>query len=144
MSNKYLGMRRKTHEFIDLPMKEYIRIGCRFFKCESSAISSKSRTKDLVKARHAIWWALTYHSHWSYPQIARRMGQKDHTSVLHGARKIEVLRHEDLKLQWSLDLYLDELREKAAKQHPATPHLTNDDIERIVGWVVPIQPEHAE
>ncbi|MBX3506917.1 MAG: hypothetical protein KF895_15670 [Parvibaculum sp.] len=52
------------------------------------------RQMALVEARHAAFWAAKRFTHRSLPAIGR-VFRRDHTSVLHGARRIERLRQED-------------------------------------------------
>lgn len=48
------------------------------------------RTRTQARARQiAIWCAKHYCPHLSYPQIGRRMGGRDHTTILHSVRRIE-------------------------------------------------------
>lgn len=48
------------------------------------------RHRELVRARQlAMWCCKRYCPHMSYPQIGRRFGARDHTTVLHGVNKIE-------------------------------------------------------
>lgn len=48
------------------------------------------RQRELVRARQiAMYFTKTYCRHLSFPEIGRRMGARDHTTILHGVRKIE-------------------------------------------------------
>ena len=46
----------------------------------------------------------------SLPDIGRRFGGRDHTTVLHAVRRIEALKAEDPSLARDLDLLLRKLR----------------------------------
>lgn len=49
------------------------------------------RQRELVRARQiAMYFTKTYCRHLSFPEIGRRMGARDHTTIQHGVRKIEV------------------------------------------------------
>lgn len=50
---------------------------------------SKSRSRAIILARHETFWTLRRQTTMSLPDIARRMGGYDHTTVLHGIRKHE-------------------------------------------------------
>jgi len=61
-------------------------------------IASPRRTRNVVRPRHVVMWAAKKHTNFSMPQIGLRMGGRDHTTVLHGARKIEIERVTDPRL----------------------------------------------
>lgn len=50
------------------------------------------RTQDLVTARHEAMWIAKKYTGRSLPEIGRRMGGRDHTTILHGVRKREALK----------------------------------------------------
>lgn len=53
---------------------------------------SARRTRDLARPRQVAMYVMrTVCPHLSYPEIGRRMGGRDHTTILHGVRKIEEL-----------------------------------------------------
>jgi len=47
---------------------------------------SPRRNKEIVAARHEVFYRCRVETALSLPQIGRRMGGKDHTTVLHGIR----------------------------------------------------------
>jgi chromosomal replication initiator protein len=51
-------------------------------------ITGQCRRKPFVRARQEAYAALRAHG-WSYPRIARAIGGRDHTTVMHGVRKHE-------------------------------------------------------
>lgn len=52
-----------------------------------SELCSSQRSTFLVIARHEAFFRLKTETEMSLPQIGRRIGNKDHTTVLHGLRK---------------------------------------------------------
>lgn len=73
-------------------MLDYVRRRAREFGFDPREVRSPRRTRDLVKVKHLI--VLEIRRNYplaSYPQIARVMGFRDHTSVLHAARKMEAI-----------------------------------------------------
>ena len=52
-------------------------------------IDSKRRHKLLVQARQEIFWRAKRETTASFPEIGRRVGGKDHTTVIHGVRRYE-------------------------------------------------------
>lgn len=45
------------------------------------------RAVHLVRARHEAMWCLKQHTKLSLPQIARILGKRDHTTILHGIKR---------------------------------------------------------
>lgn len=54
-----------------------------------SQICSDRRTHGLVHARMITYWLARHHTGLSLPRIGQILGNKDHTSVLSGCRRIE-------------------------------------------------------
>jgi chromosomal replication initiator protein len=59
------------------------------------AITSKRREKQVTYARHLAMYLLRDLAHQSYAQIGRLLGGRDHTTVLHGSRRIAKLLEDD-------------------------------------------------
>lgn len=52
-------------------------------------IRSQRRTGDVVKARQILFYICKTYTLHSLPEIGRRVGGKDHTTVLHGVRRVQ-------------------------------------------------------
>lgn len=50
-------------------------------------IKGNRRSTYLVEARHELFYRLAHETTMSLPEIGRRVGGKDHTTVLHGIRR---------------------------------------------------------
>lgn len=61
-------------------------------------IKSTARTQRFVLARQAVYLIAREELGLSYPQIARHFGGKDHTTIMHGVRKLNGLVEHDEKL----------------------------------------------
>ena len=59
------------------------------------ALTSKRREKQVAYARHLAMYLLREIAQQSYAQIGRLLGGRDHTTVLHGFRRIERLLESD-------------------------------------------------
>jgi chromosomal replication initiator protein len=66
------------------------------------AITSKRREKQVAYARHVTMYLLRDLAHQSYAQIGRLLGGRDHTTVLHGFRRIEGLLETDADVRRDL------------------------------------------
>lgn len=66
-------------------------------------IISVRRTRAVTMARFMAYWLARRLTARSLPGIGRLIGDRDHTTVLHGCRRIEQLRRERPQLQATLD-----------------------------------------
>lgn len=57
-----------------------------FFVCE---LEGARRFHPLSCARQIVYWALARFTGLSLPQIGRQMGGRDHTTILHGVRRVD-------------------------------------------------------
>lgn len=68
------------------------------YNLKPQAVRGKSRSVRNVKARHTICWIMHREFGWSLTQIGMRL-KRDHSSVLHGVRKIDNLpAHDEVKI----------------------------------------------
>lgn len=66
------------------------------------ALRGRRRTRPVARARQAAYWLLARHTSLSLSAIGARLGGRDHTSVLHGVRRADVLRVGDPAFQTTL------------------------------------------
>jgi len=64
-----------------------VRAVARASGVSSSDIRGQRRTRDLVRLRWAAAW-LARANGASYPQIGRALGGRDHTTIIHGVRRL--------------------------------------------------------
>ena len=62
-----------------------------YFGMTELHLLSDRRTHDVLKPRHVLYWLCKQTTPHSYPQIGRFLGGRDHTTILHGCRRIEKL-----------------------------------------------------
>ena len=68
-----------------------IRHTAEYFRITVELLLSSHRSQPLVEARWIAMYLLKKLKHFSYPEIGRRMGDRDHTTVLHGVRRVAAL-----------------------------------------------------
>jgi len=56
-----------------------------FYGLTVEDITGKSRTKRIIPARHHAMAVLRQRG-WSYPEIGRKLGGRDHSTVIHGIK----------------------------------------------------------
>lgn len=66
-----------------------LRVSCKYFDLTYNQMISARRTAPVVYARQIAMYLSKFHTAKSYPEIGRRFGDRDHTTVLHAHRKIE-------------------------------------------------------
>lgn len=76
-------------------------------------LRSKRRQKGLVEARQVAMYLLHQNSQENLSNIGRLLGQRDHSTVIHGIRSIERTLPSDEELQRHLDSIKDSLRSTA-------------------------------
>lgn len=76
---------------------------CRHFSVSRNELLSPRRDVRIVRARHVAMYLAKQLTDYSYPQIARRFGDRDHTTVMHACRKIEGLLEADWQTRANLE-----------------------------------------
>ncbi len=72
---------------------------------------SERRTRVVARPRQTAMFLAKQLTTRSYPDIGRRFGGRDHTTVLHAVRRIEELRADDPALTQDIDTLIRKLRE---------------------------------
>ena len=68
------------------------RVVCKHFGVSKASIESTSRKHGIVGPRQIVMYLARQHTTHSYPEIGRRLGGRDHTTILHAFHKIGSLR----------------------------------------------------
>lgn len=68
---------------------------CKMTKISPEDIRSRNRIRPLARARQVCAYAIRRRTAWSTPQIARFLGLKDHTTVIHACRVADKLIQSD-------------------------------------------------
>lgn len=80
------------------------RIVARHYNVSRQELVSNRRTRVIVKPRQIAMYLSKTMTPRSFPEIGRRFGGRDHTTVLHAVRKIEELISGDQKLSHEIEL----------------------------------------
>ena len=78
----------------------------RYFDIDESSIYEKTRRKEVVKPRQIIMYILREDYQVSYPAIGKKLGGRDHTTVIHSCEKVRG----DLKKDPELEEEIAEVR----------------------------------
>ncbi|PIS08097.1 chromosomal replication initiator protein DnaA [Candidatus Berkelbacteria bacterium CG10_big_fil_rev_8_21_14_0_10_43_13] len=85
---------REVHKFYNIPIEDLL---------------GPKRTKEFVSARHIVIYLLRHLCNLSYPEIGRKMGGKDHSTIMHGCKKIETNISSDLRVKEDLTILKDRI-----------------------------------
>ena len=91
----------KTVVEIKMPrdrVRMIIRAACDFYNVSVEDVMSKSRKAHILKARFAAVFLLRDLTTMSFPAIAKALGGRDHTTMVHAFHKINMRILEDAKL----------------------------------------------
>ncbi|MBS3651107.1 chromosomal replication initiator protein DnaA [Pseudaminobacter sp. 19-2017] len=80
------------------------RVVARHYNVSKTELLSNRRTRTIVKPRQIAMYLAKVMTPRSLPEIGRRFGGRDHTTVLHAVRKIEDLSGNDNSLAQELEL----------------------------------------
>jgi len=76
----------------------------RQFNVKVADLKGPRRTKQLVLPRQIAMWLARKHTGLSLPELGKQFGGRDHTTVMHGIRKIDRLLGEDPEFKKRLEL----------------------------------------
>jgi chromosomal replication initiator protein len=87
------------------------RVVARQYNVSRSDLLSSRRTANVVRPRQVAMYLAKTLTLRSLPEIGRRFGGRDHTTVLHAVRKIEALVHKDTSLSDEVELLKRQLQD---------------------------------
>lgn len=98
----------RDHPPIDLIIRETAS----FYEISPKEIISSRREKWVANARQVAYWLARNMTPRSLPEIAAKVGGRDHTTILAGVRKIEARRDFDPRLADELQVLTLRIRER--------------------------------
>jgi chromosomal replication initiator protein len=94
----------RPHEPRRVKIEDIQRAVARHFNVSRADMLSSRRTANVVRPRQIAMYLAKTLTLRSLPEIGRRFGGRDHTTVLHAVRKIEGLADKDQGLAQELDI----------------------------------------
>ena len=91
----------KTHKKITI--KDIQLEVSKYFNLQFHELCSKNRSRYISKPRQIGMFLSKQLTDFSYPEIGKLFGGKDHATVIHGVNKIKVLSETDRKVKQDLD-----------------------------------------
>jgi chromosomal replication initiator protein len=95
--------RRVTVDMIQKTVAEH-------YSLKQADLISERRARAVARPRQVAMWLAKQITTRSLPDIGRRFGGRDHTTVLHAVRRIEALKAEDAVLARDVDALMRKLR----------------------------------
>jgi len=102
--DEIIGHMYRSGEPKRVRIEDIQRIVARHYNVSKSELLSNRRTRTIVKPRQIAMYLAKVMTPRSLPEIGRRFGGRDHTTVLHAVRKIEDLSGGDNTLAQELEL----------------------------------------
>ena len=88
--------------------KQIVEKVAKYYQLTTKELCSKSRVANIKNARQVAMFLISKELKLSTNKIAAEVGVKDHTTVMHGIKKME----NDLKLNFTLRDQIEEIKEK--------------------------------
>lgn len=98
----------KTTKLRPTSPKQIVEKVAKYYQLSPKELRSKSRISNIKTARQVAMYILSKDLKLSTNKIATEVGVKDHSTVIHGIRKID----QDLKLNFALRDQIEEIKEK--------------------------------
>ncbi len=87
-----------------LTIEEIQRKVSEHYDIRLSDMLGPKRTRTLARPRQVAMWLCKQLTSRSLPEIGRKFGKRDHTTIMHGVRKIDELRQSDSQMADDLEL----------------------------------------
>lgn len=104
----YISTTTKERKIRTASSKQIVEKIARYFGLTVKEMCGKSRVSNIKTARQVTMYFLSKELGMSTPKIALEVGVKDHTTVMHGIKKIE----SDIKNNFALRNQVEEIKEK--------------------------------
>lgn len=87
----------------NVSVDEIIETIAHFYNLDKELIYEKTRRKEIVRARQVVMFLLREDFNISFPLIGRKLGGRDHTTVIHSCEKIKLEVQTDAELAQELE-----------------------------------------
>ncbi len=108
INNGAASINKTSGKMRSVSAKQIIEKVAKYYQLTVKEMCGKSRVANIKTARQVAMFLLSKELNMSTPKIASEVGVKDHTTVMHGIKKIE----SDIKLKFDLRDQVEEIKEK--------------------------------
>jgi chromosomal replication initiator protein len=92
-----------------ITIDEIQRTVCQYYRVDRTEMASKRRARAVVRPRQVAMYLAKVLTPRSYPEIGRKFGGRDHSTVIHAVRLIEDLRGRDAEMDGDVRSLLRQL-----------------------------------
>jgi chromosomal replication initiator protein len=104
LAEKTLADLIRTRDVKRVRIEDILKIVSRHYKVPRNELLSARRSRDVVRPRQIAMYLAKALTSRSLPEIGRRFGGRDHTTVLHSVRKVEQMIKDDMELGQEIEL----------------------------------------
>jgi chromosomal replication initiator protein len=104
LAERTLADLMRSREARRVRIEDILRIVSRHYKVPRNELLSSRRSRDVVRPRQIAMYLAKSMTSRSLPEIGRRFGGRDHTTVLHSVRKVEQMIKDDGDLAQEIEL----------------------------------------
>ena len=72
----------------NISLEDIVKVVAHFYNLEESSMYEKNRRKEIVEARQVAMYILREDYNISFPHIGKKLGGRDHTTVMHSYEKV--------------------------------------------------------
>jgi chromosomal replication initiator protein len=94
-----------------ITVDEIQKVVAEHYSLKQADLLCEKRTRAIARPRHVAMYLAKQLTTRSYPDIGRRFGGRDHTTVLHAVKRIDALKLEDMALAADIDVLTRKLRD---------------------------------
>ena len=94
MNEAISDMLRRENEYIPSPEVIIAEI-CRVFRIDEKVVRGQQRDRDAVRSRQVAMYLIRRMSNYSYADIGKEFGGRDHTTVMHSIEQVEQRMNKD-------------------------------------------------
>jgi len=92
-----------------ITIDEIQRTVCEYYRVDRTEMSSKRRARAVARPRQVAMYLSKVMTPRSYPEIGRKFGGRDHSTVIHAVKLVEQLRGEDSEMDNDVRMLLRQL-----------------------------------
>lgn len=92
-----------------ITIDEIQRTVCEYYRLDRNEMSSKRRARAVARPRQVAMYLAKVMTPRSYPEIGRKFGGRDHSTVIHAVKLVERLRGEDSEMDNDVRMLLRQL-----------------------------------
>lgn len=92
-----------------ITIDEIQRTVCEYYRLDRNEMSSKRRARAVARPRQVAMYLAKVMTPRSYPEIGRKFGGRDHSTVIHAVKLVEQLRGEDTEMDNDVRMLLRQL-----------------------------------